>query len=192
MRSVVFLLIVLPAIAMARNGDLPDGAILALPSQGYDLTHQCSGGKYQADKYWIPDSIRVIILEARLTTYLQHHPMKTAIGVSLLPLSKWHRQYIGFTRFGRKYIFGVFYPPPDPHSSYDDGVPFNECDAGRSWDVVFDDVRATIKAVDLAGCLCGVPPTTPPRGSNGYFPLPTSRSQGSPERIISRTSDSGR
>lgn len=177
MKGTVFVLLLLSTTALAGKGDLPQGAFLMMPYQGPDLTHQCSAGSYQADKYWIPDTQPIIILEARLTTYLKRHPMKTSLGAPLLPLSKWHRQYIGFTRFGRKYIFGVFYPPTNPDGSSDDGTPFNECDAGRSWDVVYDDVRATIKAVDLAGCLCGIPPPKSPKGADGYFPAPPPATQ---------------
>ncbi|MGH8128404.1 MAG: hypothetical protein ACRETC_08560 [Gammaproteobacteria bacterium] len=169
MKSLVLFTLILSTSAIAGIGDLPKGAYLMVPSQGYELTHQCSSQSYQADDYWIPSSIRVVILEARLHTYLKKHPMETAIRVPLLPLSKWHRQYIGFTRFGRKYLYGIFYPPSKTDKDYDD-TPVNVCDWGQSWGVLFDDVTATVKSVDLTGCLCGPPPVKVPKGADGYFP----------------------
>lgn len=190
MKILVAISLLLSSTAFAGTNELKGGIFFMMPSQGYAVTHPCSGVRYQADEYWIPNSEQIVILESRLQAFLTQHSMKTAVNVPLLPLSKWHRQYIGFTRFGRKYIYGMFYPSPGPGSDYNDETPVSRiCDWGQSWGVLFSDVSASIVSVDPTGCLCvhQAQETMPKAGIE--FGLPTLGTEPLPKRVLLRFHD---
>jgi len=61
-------------------------------------------------------------------------------GRTLLPLQQYHRQYVGFTKGGKRYIYGNFYALPLGFSAVQDEAvdPILVCDGGRHfWGIVF-------------------------------------------------------
>jgi hypothetical protein len=77
------------------------------------------------------------------TTLLEPYLQSTSPGRSVLPLSNYHRQYVGFTKDGERYIYGNFYPSSLSHSSRDERdneaiYPQIICDGGsRFWGIVY-------------------------------------------------------
>jgi hypothetical protein len=86
--------------------------------------------------FWTPSSQDVTALEALLEKFLT----SDASGKAVLPLDQYHRQYIGFIKGGKRFIYGNFYRAPTTISSkYDEATqPVIVCDGGRSfWGIVF-------------------------------------------------------
>lgn len=125
------------------------------------LIRQCSRKSYFADAFWILDPELVPILEARLRTYITSHPSHDPY-FSPLPLSKYHRQYIGFTAHDLRYIYGNFYPANDfPGFPNPDDLPVNVCDGGeRYWGILFSAVSLNVLSVDVSGALRAPPTST--------------------------------
>jgi hypothetical protein len=109
---------------------------LLAPTKGAELLHQCSRNTPQGvDGFWTPSSHDVAELEALLEPFLR----TGASGRSVLPIDQYHRQYIGFTKRGKHYIYGNFYAVPHAIvSSYEATEPVLICDGGpRFWGIVF-------------------------------------------------------
>jgi hypothetical protein len=110
-----------------------DSFILA-PARGPEMMRQCSRpAPTQIEGFWAPDQKEISILETRLGALLG-----TAAGFEYLPLSQSHRQYVGFVRGGKRYIYGNFYPAFEG-SGIDEGKePVIICDGGRRvWGFVY-------------------------------------------------------
>lgn len=142
------------ASTAAAAPPLPQGVFLLSPQQGAELIRPCSRQSYVGDTFWVPSSYQVIAAEARLKSYLKTHPTQDPY-FSPLPLSKYHRQYIGFTRLGQSYIYASFYPADDmPGSVNPDDVPVDVCDGGeRYWGVLFSVASLQVLSVDISGAL---------------------------------------
>ena len=107
------------------------------PAKGASLLQQCSRSTPQGvDGFWRPSSDDVSELETLLEPFL-----KTNLsGRPLLPLQQYHRQYVGFTKGGKRYIYGNFYALPRGfEADQDEAVePVQVCDGGRHfWGIVF-------------------------------------------------------
>jgi hypothetical protein len=106
------------------------------PSKGAALPQQCSRNTPQGvGGFWMPSSGDVAELEARLEPFLK----ASSSGRSALPLDQYHRQYIGFTKLGKHYIYGSFYSVPATFvSNYEATEPVLVCDGGSHfWGIVF-------------------------------------------------------
>lgn len=105
-------------------------------SKGPALLKQCSRDTPQdVDGFWVPSSEEVAELEARLEPFLK----ASSSGRRVLPLDQYHRQYIGFTKHGKHYIYGSFYAVPGAFvAKYEASEPVLVCDGGSHlWGVVF-------------------------------------------------------
>ena len=61
----------------------------------------------------------------------------TKAGSGVLPLSRFHRQYIGFVKDGKRYIYASFYIPW-PDTKNEASLPVIVCDGGKSfWGIVY-------------------------------------------------------
>ena len=106
------------------------------PSQGPALLKQCSRDTPQGvDGSWMPSPGEVAELEARLEPFLK----ASSSGREVLPLDRYHRQYIGFKKHGKHYIYGSFYAVPGALvANYEATEPVVVCDGGAHfWGIVF-------------------------------------------------------
>jgi len=109
-------------------------AFILSPGVGPELLKQCSRPTPEnVDGFWIPTTEQITELEALLVPYLKSVPA----GRSLRPLEQYHRQYVGFTTRGKRYIYGSFYAfAVDPKREATE--PIIVCDGGSSfWGIVF-------------------------------------------------------
>ncbi len=61
----------------------------------------------------------------------------TPSGSAVLPLTRFHRQYVGFVKDGRRYIYGNFYTPYTDIKN-EALHPVNICDGGKHfWGIVY-------------------------------------------------------
>jgi hypothetical protein len=109
-------------------------AFILSPTMGAELLKQCSRSTPEdVDGFWAPTTAQIDELEALLVSYLRSTPS----GRSLRPLEQYHRQYVGFIKLGKRYIYGSFYAFPFD-SKREATEPIVVCDGGSSfWGVVF-------------------------------------------------------
>ena len=107
------------------------------PAKGASLLQQCSRTAPQGvDAFWRPSAEDISELETLLEPFLRANPT----GRPLLPLQQYHRQYVGFTKGGKRYIYGNFYALPRGFTADQDEAvdPIHVCDGGRHfWGIVF-------------------------------------------------------
>src|SRR5262249_39204283 len=106
------------------------------PGKGPALLMQCSRDTPEGvDGFWEPSSGEIAELEARLEPFLK----ASSSGREVLPLDQYHRQYIGFTKHGKHYIYGSFYVVPGAVvANYEATEPVVVCDGGSHfWGIVF-------------------------------------------------------
>lgn len=105
--------------------------ILISQQAGPKLMNQCSrSAPHKITSYWKPTAEQVNGLEARLPSFLE--------SIKARPISEFDRQYIGFSRNAKRYIYGNFYIR-ETAVAHDDRVPVIACDGGDDfWGVVFD------------------------------------------------------
>jgi len=96
----------------------------------------CSrGGPGDAASFWVPANAQLDALEGKLITFLASHESDE----SLPPSNSYHRQYLGFVKDGRHYIYGSFYPGRGAMKQAERDNPLRVCDGGSSfWGVVYD------------------------------------------------------
>ncbi len=96
----------------------------------------CSrGGPEGVASFWAPTEAQLDALEEKLVVFLASHEADE----SLPPSDDYHRQYLGFVKGGRRYIYGNFYPGQGRMTSAEVNNPFRICDGGHFyWGVVYD------------------------------------------------------
>jgi hypothetical protein len=125
-------LLSLPSVSWAQQRRV----FVLAPSKGLVLLKQCSRATPQGvEGFWMPSSGEVADLEGRLVPFLK----ASASGHEVLPLDQYHRQYIGFTKQGKHYIYGSFYAVPGAVvANYEATEPVLVCDGGSHfWGIVF-------------------------------------------------------
>lgn len=104
------------------------------PETGAALLNQCSRTTPIADDFWVVNQDQVADLEKRLDRFLKSKQSKT----KLLPLKKYGRQYIGFTRNGSRYIYGHYYRTDLISLKNQATEPVVVCDGGSAfWGAVY-------------------------------------------------------
>jgi len=100
------------------------------PKVGRELVNQCSrNAPLNVDYFFKPTEIEIRKLEALLPVFLHNEGAR--------PLSEFNRQYLGFSRSGKKYIYGNFYFH-EVNSANQNAVPVLGCDGGDNfWGIVF-------------------------------------------------------
>lgn len=96
----------------------------------------CSrGGPEGVASFWAPTETQLDALEARLIAFLGLHESDE----SLPPGTSYHRQYLGFVKDSRRYIYGSFYPSRGKMTKAERDNPVRVCDGGPAfWGVVYD------------------------------------------------------
>lgn len=135
------------ALSVAAVGDR--GARFVLPpQQGGALLRQCSRPAPQGiTGFWVPTDQEIAELEKRLVPFLKSRPA----GAALLPLARYHRQYVGLIKNGERYIYGNFYVPSAGVVS-EGSRPVVVCDGGKSfWGVVYSVETKSFSALRFNG-----------------------------------------
>ena len=129
--SVLALLAVCSCQAVAKNSSL---SLILPPNKGPALLRQCSRPTPgDVKSYWKPTREQISILEHELVGFLKQN----AFGERIFPLSKYHRQYIGFVKNGKRYIYGNFYTTTLNGKS-SSTEPVSVCDGGKNyWGIVY-------------------------------------------------------
>lgn len=131
-RKIVFALILgaLPFAALGANNSV----FVLPPYPGAALLRQCSRSTPEgATGYWKPTRRDIAELEKHLVPFLKSTPA----GSAALPLTNYHRQYVGFVKDGKRYIYGNFYTP-SPDFKNEASRPIVVCYGGKHfWDVVY-------------------------------------------------------
>lgn len=119
------------ALAEAQSFRLP-------VTSGPALLRQCSRNTPKdVTGFWVPGAADIAKLEALLIPFLRSQ-LDTRSVVPEDPLSRFHRQYIGFISYGKRYIYGNFYPHHYRTNPAEATEPVNFCDGGdQFWGVVF-------------------------------------------------------
>jgi hypothetical protein len=111
--------------------------VLSPASGAAGLLDQCSRRTPEpVEGFWTPSSRDITELETLLGNFLE----TDAAAKSIRPLDQYHRQYVGFTKGGKRFIYGNFYKAPSHIvSKYDESTqPVVVCDGGRSfWGIEF-------------------------------------------------------
>jgi hypothetical protein len=100
------------------------------------------------ERYWMPSEEDIVLLEARLQAFLtKSNPLSDH-----LPISKFHRQYVGFTSDGKRYIYGNLYPFGGTADRDESKVPVIICDGGRLfWGFVYSLVTGQFSQFEFNG-----------------------------------------
>jgi len=142
MRSSVVLAFV---IAAATSSAYAENARIVLPTAGRLiapsalaplLIKPCSRrGAVGAESFWEPTEAQLNVLEAKLIAFLKSQPS----DVSPPARTSYHRQYAGFVKAGRRYIYGSFYAARGKMTQAERDRPIGVCDGGPAfWGVVYD------------------------------------------------------
>ena len=104
------LLLLVPALLGAADAGAQEQRVFVLPAaRGPALLQQCSRDTpREVEGFWTPGATDIAALEALLVPYLTGRRS----GRPLLPLEQYHRQYVGFTKGAKHYIYGNFYALP--------------------------------------------------------------------------------
>ena len=100
------------------------------------LLRQCSRAAPQgAANFWSPTEAQLDELESRLIRHLESPTSEKSTPRDF----GYHRQYIGFTKNGTRYIYGNFYPGKGEATDSERIQPVVICDGGAAfWGVVYD------------------------------------------------------
>lgn len=95
----------------------------------------CSRQRPQgATGYWVPTESEINLLESRLVTFLKSYRSE-----EVPPNTSYNRQYAGFLRGSRRYIYGNFFPSKGKISRLDRDQYMQMCDNGPEyWGIVYD------------------------------------------------------
>jgi hypothetical protein len=152
-RAVVACLVALVAYsasAQTYRVALPPGKRFVLPvASASPLLKQCSRAAPQgAANFWSPTEAHLDELESRLIPYLE-----SRASAAWPPRDTgYHRQYIGFTKNGARYIYGNFYPWMEKIADSEKTQPVVICDGGPVfWGVVYDLDRGEFTQIAFNG-----------------------------------------
>ena len=121
-------------------------AFILSPKKGPILLGQCSRSTPQnVESFWTPERSQIAELERLIEPFLRSSPA----GMGVLPLAHFHRQYVGFVKDGKHYIYGNFYRIKHKDEAVE---PVVVCDGGSSfWGVVFSVDSKTFQELKFNG-----------------------------------------
>jgi hypothetical protein len=92
-------------------------------------------GPGDATSFWMPTEVQLDVLEKKLIAFLASHSSDEDVP----PGAAYHRQYLGFVKEGRRYIYGNFYPGRGAMAKAERDNPVRVCDGGSAfWGVIYD------------------------------------------------------
>ena len=95
-------------------------------------------GPEEVASFWTPTESQLDELEAKLIVFLKSREADES-GYSTPPSTSYHRQYLGFIKNGRRYIYGNFYSGWGKMTQAARDKPVRVCDGGPAfWGIVFD------------------------------------------------------
>jgi hypothetical protein len=115
----------------------PSGRFILHSRAAREIFHQCSRATPSpGGELWEPSAKDVDELELSLMKYLgdreksgKHTPPKNV---------SYHRQYVGFTSKGERFIYGNFYPAGKEFSAHESEQAVQVCDGGPIfWGIVY-------------------------------------------------------
>ena len=125
-------------LASAQSYNLPPSGRFVLPSSAArDVFHQCSRqAPSSKTEIWEPSAKQIDELESSLSSYLTG---LEKVRKEIPPRKvSYHRQYVGFTRDGERYIYGNFYPGDKEFSARESKSVVMVCDGGPVfWGIVY-------------------------------------------------------
>lgn len=138
--AIAFLLSIIASSVIAGDQSYtfaPSGRFVLTGVAAQEVFHQCSRPSPSPGKeIWTPSAAEIDELEHSLTTYLQSRE-KTVKDSPPIKVS-YHRQYVGCTRNGERYIYGNFYPGDKEFSSRESKTAVMVCDGGPVfWGIVY-------------------------------------------------------
>jgi hypothetical protein len=141
----LFLLLSLPATA-ADTLQFPANGKFILPiTAGEAAFRQCSRGAPQATEFWLPTDKDIAALEADLPAFIAKQ------NPGYPPSHSYHRQYMGFMKDGKKFIYGNFYASSDT-SPTEATMPVVVCDGGPAfWGVVYEPATKSFSDISFNG-----------------------------------------
>jgi len=144
MRLLEVLLLLAPVVACAA-----DGSFLLPETLGQEMMKQCSRRTpTQIERFWMPEQKDIDLLEARLALFRA----TTRGGSDHLPISKYHRQYVGFTSGSARYIYADFYPAFEGSDIDEARMPVIICDGGKQvWGVVYSPQSGQFSQLEFNG-----------------------------------------
>jgi hypothetical protein len=129
-----FIMLVSVAGLLGASGAEEKHSFVLSPTLGSALLKQCSRPTPQnIEGFWVPTEQNIARLEQLLVPFL------TSIsgGKSALPLEHYHRQYVGFIKGGKRYIYGNFYGQSEAGRN-ESVEPVIVCDGGADfWGIVY-------------------------------------------------------
>jgi hypothetical protein len=130
--------------------------VILPPSDAPELLKQCSRDTPAMGGTWEPAEADVDQLEAVLPGRVAALPQAHDVDFSHL-LQKWHRQYAGIERGGRRYIYGNFFPVDQMNelANWRKG-PLDVCDGGPwFFGVEYDVAAKRVTRIDFNGSVGG-------------------------------------
>jgi hypothetical protein len=137
------------SLAVLSETSVAEGRSFVLPAnEGAPLLAQCSrSAPNNVEAYWIVQQSQIKELEKRLELFLR----SSKVGSSALPIKRFSRQYVGFVKGGKRYIYGNFYRA-ESISQGEDNAPAVVCDGGKSfWGIVFSIESKTFQDLKFNG-----------------------------------------
>lgn len=137
------------SLSMLSGTAAAEGNSFVLPvNEGTALLQQCSRSTpSNVEVFWVVQQPQINELEKRLELFLR----SSTGGTSALPIKRFHRQYVGFIKGGKRYIYGNFYPA-GKISLGEENTPVIICDGGRSfWGIVFAVESKTFRDLQFNG-----------------------------------------
>jgi len=133
----LMLFAVLPVLAENVRIGLPAGGRITMSMEyAVPFLKPCSRrGPGDVQGFWVPTDAQLNALEPKLIAFLTSLESDEALP----PSTTYHRQYLGFVKHGRRYIYGSFYPGQGKMATRERDNPVRVCDGGSAyWGVVYD------------------------------------------------------
>jgi hypothetical protein len=133
-----------------RSVSFPPNVRHLLPvSQASRMLHPCSREAPQATTFWEPSEAEIDILERQLVIFMRAREQAQS---TVPPPGQYGRQYVGFFRNGKPYIYGNYYP--DTADKYQSLGPLDVCDGGRAhWSLVFNPKASSFSELNFSGAI---------------------------------------
>jgi hypothetical protein len=145
--------LVLVICSLCSVSAVADAQVFRLPAtSGPALLDQCSRDTPKdVSSFWVASAADVAKLEVLLVPVLRSL-LDGRFLLPLDPLGRFHRQYVGFTKNRKRYIYGNFYPRGSESDPEEEIEPMKLCDGGDAfWGVVFSPETKLFEDISFNG-----------------------------------------